>query len=315
MNRDEVAPMDRPFRFAAVIRMAGSGREWAEKARRLEDSGFDALLVPDHLVGPRLAPISAITAAACATSRLRVGTLVFANDFRHPAVLAKEAATVDVLSGGRLELGIGTGWMAHDYGRAGLPLDPPGVRVDRLTEAIRVLKGLWRGGPFSYAGDHYAIDGLEQLPAPVQRPHPRLMLGGGGPRMLRLAAREADIVNLTMRVRADGSGPDTADGGPEAFQRKIDIIRAAAGPRFGDIELGTSVLQVRVGGSGTGVAAWSAADPLAQAGTPQVLVGELPEICDGLRRWRVEYGLSYYVLHNETDLDAFQPVVRELAGS
>ncbi|MGH3391993.1 MAG: TIGR03621 family F420-dependent LLM class oxidoreductase [Actinomadura sp.] len=304
--------MNRPFRFAAVIRMADSGSAWAAKARHLEDSGFDALLVPDHLVGPRFAPIAAITAAACATSRLRVGTLVFANDFRHPAVLAKEAATVDVLSGGRLELGIGTGWMAHDYDRAGLTLDPPGVRVGRLTEAIQVLKGLWRGGPFSYTGEHYTIDGLEQLPVPVQRPHPRLMLGGGGPRMLRLAAREADIVNLTMRVRADGSGPDTTDGGPDAFQRKIDIIRAAAGPRFGDIELGTSVLQV---GVGKGVAEWSAANPLAQADTPQVLVGELPEVCDRLRRWRAEYGLSYYVLHNETDLDAFLPVVRKLAGS
>lgn len=304
--------MNRPFRFAAVIRMAGSGRAWAAKARHLEDSGFDALLVPDHLVGPRFAPIAAITAAACATSRLRVGTLVFANDFRHPAILAKEAATVDVLSDGRLELGIGTGWMAHDYDRAGLTLDLPGVRVGRLAEAIQVLKGLWRGGPFSCTGEHYTIDGLEQSPVPVQRPHPRLMLGGGGPRMLRLAAREADIVNLTMRVRADGSGPDTTDGGPDAFQRKIDIIRAAAGPRFGDIELGTSVLQV---GVGKGVAEWSAANPSAQAGTPQVLVGELPEVCDRLRRWRAEYGLSYYVLHNETDLDAFLPVVRELAGS
>ncbi|GAA2589471.1 TIGR03621 family F420-dependent LLM class oxidoreductase [Actinomadura fulvescens] len=301
------------FRFAAVIRMAGSGRAWAEKARRLEDSGFGALLVPDHLVGPRFAPVAAMTAAACATSRLTVGTLVFANDFRHPAVLAKEAATVDVLSGGRLELGIGTGWMAHDYHRAGLTLDPPAVRVDRLTEAIDVLKGLWRGGPFSYEGRHYRIDGLEQEPVPVQRPGPRLMLGGGGPRMLRLAAREADIVNLTMRVRADGAGPDTADGGPDAFRRKIEIIRAEAGDR--DVELGTSILSVgREAGPGA-PAGWSAAAPGAQAGTPQVLTGDTAKICDDLRRWREELGLTYFVLHHESDLAAFTPAVSALAGS
>jgi probable F420-dependent oxidoreductase len=304
--------MIRPFRFAAVLRMAESGKAWAEKARRLEDSGFDALLLPDHLVGPRFAPVAAITAAACATSRLRIGTLVFANDFRHPAVLAKEAATVDVLSEGRLELGIGTGWMAHDYARAGLTLDPPGVRIARLTEAIQVLKGLWRGGPFSYAGEHYTLAELEQQPLPVQRPHPRLMLGGGGPKMLRLAAREADIVNLTMRVRADGSGPDIADSGPDAFRRKIDIIREEAGSRFDDVELGTSVLQV---GVGRNVAEWSAASPSAQADTPQVLAGDLAEICDKLRRWREDHGISYYVLHNETDLDAFTPIVGTLTGT
>lgn len=302
----------RPFRFAAVIRLADSGKAWAEKARRLEDSGFDALMVPDHLVGPRFAPIAAMTAAACATSRLRVGTLVFANDYRHPSVLAKEAATLDVLSDGRLELGLGTGWMRLEYDRAGLPFDPPGVRVSRLEEAIQVMKGLWRGEPFSYQGEHYTLDALEEAPVPVQRPHPALMLGGGGPRMLRLAAREADIVNLTMRVRADGSAPDPADGGPDAFRRKIDIIREEAGSRFADIELGTSVLQI---GGDRHTASWSAANPEAQADTPQVLTGDTAEIADRLRRWRAELGLSYFVLHHESDLDAFTPVVQALAGT
>jgi probable F420-dependent oxidoreductase len=292
--------------------MAGSGKEWAAKARRLEDAGFSALLVPDHLVGPRFAPVAALTAAACATTRLNVGTLVFANDFRHPAVLAKEATTIDVLSGGRLELGIGTGWMAQDYDRAGLALDSPAVRVARLAEAIQVLKGLWRGGPFSFEGRHYTIAGLEQEPVPVQRPHPRLLLGGGGQAMLRMAAREADIVNLTMRVRPDGSGPDPADGGPDAFRRKIDIIRAEAGDRFADIELGTSVYQLGVCGEAAG---WSKANPSAQAGTPQVLVGDVAEICDTLRRWREECAISYLVLHNEFDLDAFTPIVARLAGT
>ncbi|MBG0829215.1 TIGR03621 family F420-dependent LLM class oxidoreductase [Planomonospora sp. ID67723] len=303
--------MDRPFRFAAVVREAASGREWASKARRLEDSGFDVLLVPDHLVGPRLAPVAAMTAAACATGRLRVGTLVFANDFRHPAVLAKEAATVDLLSEGRLELGLGTGWMAADYASAGLALDPPGTRVDRLAEAITVLKGLWGDGPFSFQGEHYRIDGLDQRPKPVRRPHPRLLLGGGGPRMLRLAAREADVINLGMRVRADGIGPDGADGGLDAFLAKIDLVRRAAAGRYGAIELGTSVQQLGARRPGE---SWSAADSSRQDETPQVLLGTRQDIVDKLRHWRDTHDLSYFVLHHERDLDAFTPVVEELAG-
>ncbi|GAA3228634.1 TIGR03621 family F420-dependent LLM class oxidoreductase [Actinocorallia longicatena] len=302
--------MPRTFRFGAVLRMAGSGREWADKARRLEDDGFSTLLVPDHLVGPRFSPVAAMTAAACATTTLKVGTLVFANDFRHPAVLAKEAATIDILSGGRLELGLGTGWMAHDYERAGLILDPPGVRIARLAESLRVMKGLWRGGPFTFQGEHYAINGLDQMPIPISEGGPRIMLGGGGPKMLALAAREADIVNLTMRVRADGAGPDLTDSGRAAFFKKIDIMREAAGERFPDIELGTSVLQI---GLGSDPAQWSAANPSAQVGTPQVLVGSLDEICDTVRGWREELGISYFVLHNEEDLQAFRPVVARLA--
>ncbi|GGS63780.1 LLM class F420-dependent oxidoreductase [Planobispora rosea] len=303
--------MDRPFRFAAVVREAASGREWADRARRLEDSGFDALLVPDHLVGPRFAPVAAMTAAACATSRLKVGTLVFANDFRHPAVLAKEAATVDLLSEGRLELGLGTGWMAADYTAAGLTLDPPGVRVDRLAEAIAVLKGLWGDGPFTFRGAHYRIDGLDQRPKPVRRPHPRLLLGGGGPRVLRLAAREADVINLGMRVRADGTGPDGADGGLTAFLAKIDLVRRAAADRYGAIELGTSVQQLGTRRRGE---AWSAADSSRQDETPQVLLGTRQDVVDKLRYWRDTHDLSYFVLHHERDLDAFIPVVEELAG-
>lgn len=304
--------MTRPFRFGAVIRDAESASAWAAKARMLEDSGFDVLLVPDHLVGARFAPVAALTAAACATTRLRVGTLVFANDFRHPAVLAKEAATIDLLSDGRFEMGMGTGWMAQDYERAGLRLDPPGVRISRLAEALTVMKGLWRGGPFSFAGEHYAISGLEQRPLPVRRPHPPIVLGGGGPRMLRLAAREADVVNLTLRVLPDGSAPDTGDAGPAAFRHKVDIIREAAGPRAAGIELGTSVLRV---GPGHRTADWSAAKPSAQEGTPQVLTGDLAEISARMKAWREELGLSYYVLHNEADLEAFLPVARELAGT
>ncbi|MEV0379606.1 TIGR03621 family F420-dependent LLM class oxidoreductase [Nonomuraea sp. NPDC050643] len=304
--------MVRRFRFGAVVREAGSGKAWAEKARRLEGAGFDVLLVPDHLVGPRFAPIAALTAAACATTRLRVGTLVFANDFRHPAVLAKEAATLDVLSDGRLEAGIGTGWMAGDYAGAGLALEAPGVRVGRLREAIAVLKGLWGEGPFSFRGEHYRIEGLDQRPKPVQRPRPPLVIGGGGARMLRLAAEEADVVNLGMRVKSDGSGPDPADGGLAAFLAKIAAVRAAAGERYARLELGTSVVQV---GERKAEEAWSAADSSALDETPQVLLGTRRDIADKLRHWRDEHDISYFVVHHERDLAAFTPVVEELATS
>jgi probable F420-dependent oxidoreductase len=303
--------MERRFRFGAVVRQAGSGKAWAEKARRLEGAGFEVLLVPDHLVGPRFAPVAALAAAAAATTLLSVGTLVFANDYRHPAVLAKETATLDVLSDGRLEVGLGTGWMAEDYHRAGLPFDEPGVRVERLAEAVTVLKGLWGDGPFSFAGRHYRIDGLDQEPKPVQRPHPRLLLGGGGPRMLRLAAREADVVNLGMRVRADGTGPDGSDGGLAAFTAKLRTVREAAGDRYDRLELGTSVMQV---GARKQEESWSAADTSRLDETPQVLLGTHNDIVDKLRHWRDEYDISYFVLHHERDLDAFTPIVTDLAG-
>ncbi|MGW4797771.1 TIGR03621 family F420-dependent LLM class oxidoreductase [Nonomuraea sp. NPDC004297] len=300
----------RRFRFGAVVREAGSGREWAEKARRLEGAGFDVLLTPDHLVGPRFAPIAALTAAACATTRLRVGTLVFANDFRHPAVLAKEAATLDVLSGGRLEVGIGTGWMAGDYGGAGLALDPPGVRIERLREALAVLNGLWGEEPFGFEGRHYRISGLDQRPKPLQRPRPPLVLGAGGPRMLRLAAEQADVVNIGTRVRPDGSGPDARDGGLRSLLAKLAAVRSAAGKRYPRLELGTSVLQV---GERKAEEKWSAADSAGLDETPQVLLGTRHDIADKLRHWRDEHDLSYFVVHHERDLAAFEPVVEDLA--
>jgi probable F420-dependent oxidoreductase len=300
----------RRFRFGAVVREAESGKAWAEKARRLEGAGFDVLLVPDHLVGPRLAPIAALTAAACATSRLRVGTLVFANDFRHPAVLAKEAATLDLLSGGRLEVGIGTGWMAGDYAGAGLVLEPPGVRVERLREALAVLKGLWGEGPFHFDGRHYRISGLDQQPKPLQRPRPPLVIGAGGARMLRLAAEEADVVNIGMRVKPDGSGPDLRDGGLRALLGKLAAVREAAGERYAGLELGTSVIQA---GERKAEEAWSAADSTALDETPQVLLGTRHDIADKLRYWRDEHDISYFVLHHERNLDVFEPVVEELA--
>jgi probable F420-dependent oxidoreductase len=302
----------KPFRFGVVVRKADSGRAWADRTRLIEDSGFYTLLLPDHFVGPRFAPIAAMTAAATATTTLRVGTLVLSNDYRHPVVLGKELATIDVLSDGRLDVGLGTGWMRQDYDRAGLPFDPPKVRFERFVEAVEVLRGVWSEGPFSYDGQYYHLDELVQEPKPVQKPFPKFLFPGGGPRMLRMAAKYADYVNLTLQVKADGTGVNAEDGGLEAFLGKIETIRAAAGDRFEEIELGTSIQQV---GVPEAKEAWSAVNLDRQQQTPQILLGDTAEMADKLRYWRDEHGLNFFVLHNDKDLDTFIPVVKELAGS
>ena len=187
-------------RFGVTVAPGPSATKWRDRVRALDDSPFDVLLVNDHLSGLRFAPIAALTAASELTSRLRLGTLVLANDYRHPAILAKEVATLDLLSGGRLELGIGTGWMRSDYDQTGLTFDLPKIRLARLREAVDILRGACGDTPFSYDGEHYRARALDLDPRPVQRPHPPLLMGGGGPVMLRFAARQADIVNITTRT-------------------------------------------------------------------------------------------------------------------
>src|SRR5688500_8697486 len=185
----------RPFRFGVQLSSAPSGAEWATLARRAEDLGYSSLFLPDHF-GAQLAPVPAMQAAADATTSLKVGCLVFDNDYKHPVVLAKEVATIDVLSGGRVELGIGAGWMNSDYEQSGIQHDRAGVRIDRMEEGIAVMKGLFGEGPCSYEGAHYRVTAMDGLPKPVQRPHPPLLIGGGGKRVLSIAGREADIVGI-----------------------------------------------------------------------------------------------------------------------
>jgi probable F420-dependent oxidoreductase len=182
----------RPFRFGVVGEGIRSGRQLLERACRAEELGYATLLLRDHFVaepfGDQLAPMVALTAAAAATRTLRVGSLVLDNDYRHPVLLAKEAATLDLLSGGRFELGIGAGWLREEYRRAGMPFDAPGVRVGRFEESLRVLKGLLAGPAFTFAGAHYSVTGLEGFPRPVQRPRPPILVGAGSKRMLGIAA-------------------------------------------------------------------------------------------------------------------------------
>jgi len=295
-----------------------SAPSWAALARRCEDLGYSTLTIADHL-DHQLAPVPALVAAADATTALRVGALVFCNDYRHPVVLAKDAATIDVLSGGRLELGVGAGWMTTDYEQAGIPLDRAGIRIERLAEAIIVLKGLFAAGPMTFAGEHYRISGLDGLPKPVQRPHPPILIGGGGRRILELAAREADIIGLNIDLR---SGRIDASAGPnatgEATDEKLAWIRAAAGDRIDAIELQVRIHIAAVTDDRAALAELLAPGlgltPEQSLQSPHALAGTVEQIADDLVARRERWGISAIGISIDA-MDAFAPVVARLAGS
>ena len=172
----------RPFRFGVIAENVRTRKDLVSTSRRAEELGYHIILIRDHLVedpfGHQLAPIAALATVAAVTETLRIGTLVLANDYRHPAILAKEAATLDVLSGGRFELGLGAGWLRREYEQASIPFDPARWRVGRLEEALRVFKELFAGGSLDFRGEHYRIDGLANFPEPSQRPRPPILVGG-----------------------------------------------------------------------------------------------------------------------------------------
>ena len=310
--------MVRPFRFGVQTKSAASRSAWVELARKIEDRGYSSLTMPDHF-DDQLAPAVALMAAADATEVLRIGALVWCNDYRHPVVFAKEAATLDLLSEGRLELGIGAGWMTTDYEQSGIAHDRPGARIERMAEAVDVLKGLFADGPFSYDGNHYTIDGLDASPKPVQRPHPPFLIGGGGPRMLRTAGRLADIVGINPNMASGVIDADTAtDATPDRYAEKLQWVRDGAGDRFDDIELQVRTFIVHVTDDRQATAETLAAamnisvddglrSPLAMIGTPS-------QIAEDLRERRETYGFSYIVVGAE-EMDDFAPVVAELAGT
>ncbi|MDQ3640103.1 MAG: TIGR03621 family F420-dependent LLM class oxidoreductase [Actinomycetota bacterium] len=308
---------DRRFRFGVQCSFAGSGKEWADKAARVEELGYSTLCVPDHF-DDQLAPIPALVAAAAATATLRVGTLVLDNDYRHPLLTAKEAATADVLSGGRLELGMGAGWMSRDYDQSGITFDPPSVRIDRLEEGLAVVKGLLAGGKFSFSGRHYTITDHPGTPLPVQRPRPPILVGGGGRRILTLAGREADIVSVNFDLRSGSIGPQVgATATAETTAEKVRWVRDAAGARFDEIELSHTAYLTMVtddreavaGGLGSGFGL-DADQVLAM---PNFAIGTVGQIADELERRRDELGFSYVVVGGECH-EAMAPVVARLAG-
>src|SRR5438067_1720687 len=235
----------RQFRFGGGLFWADSGADWADGARRLESLGYDTLLIGDHF-SRQFAPIPALLAAASATSRLRVTCTVFDNDFRHPAALAKEAATLDVLSGGRFEFGIGAGQNKHEYDSLGIAFDPAALRVSRFEEAVHVVKGLWQDEPLTFSGKHYQITEVDGQPKPLQRPHPPIFIGGGGKRLLSVAARQANIVGILAQALPGGGLDEGRDDGEEGIARKVGWVRAAAGERIDQLELALLIWRVRV---------------------------------------------------------------------
>ena len=304
----------RPFRFAVYAFSAPSGEAWAAFARRAEELGYDTLLVPDHL-SRQLSPIAALSAAAAVTSRLRIGPYVFANDFRHPLVMAREAATLDLLSGGRLELGLGAGWRRSDYRQLGYAYAEPGRRVDRLVEALGIVKRLLAGESVTHRGEHYTLEGARLEPVPVQRPVP-VHIGAGGPRMLRLAAREADIVGLIPQFTRSGI-PRLTDATEGALARKVALLRSAAGDRFSALELSVYCADAGMVGSGHSVAG-SAGSALKRAlvapvGSPYLLYGTLGALRDRLEQRREALGISHYAIPHHA-LESMAPLVGSLAG-
>ncbi|MAE93397.1 MAG: F420-dependent oxidoreductase [Deltaproteobacteria bacterium] len=322
--------MARPFRFAVQSFSAPSATAWRDRARQVEALGYTTLHLADHILGPgpaipstnhpvqELAAVPAIAAAAAATETLRVGCRVFCNDYRHPVMLAKEAATLDLLSDGRLELGLGAGWLQAEYASIGLDFDPPATRIERLEETVGLIKTLMAPGEAKLSGRYVHAEGFEGAPQPVQKPHPPILIGGGSKRILSLAAREADIVSLNFNNRAGVLGPDGMKSGTaEATAEKIGWVRAAAGARFEDLELEigayftfvTDDPEAIAGGMG-GAMGLSAEEMLAH---PHGLIGSLDGICEELERRREAYGISYVTVGDNV-IEAFAPVVARLSG-
>ncbi|HUR22416.1 MAG TPA: TIGR03621 family F420-dependent LLM class oxidoreductase [Acidimicrobiales bacterium] len=310
----------RPFRFGVQVGSAADGRAWRELARKVEDLGYSTLWVPDHF-DDQWGPLVALTAAAMATTTLKVGPLVLDNDYRHPGVVAREMATLDLVSEGRLELGLGAGWRRSDYARHGLDFDRPGTRMDRLEEAVSIIKALWsdEGGDVDFKGVHYSLQGARRRPRPKQRPRPPLLLAGGGRRMLSLAAREADIVGFNANLAAGEVGPAMARQGlAERFRERVVWVREAAGERFEELELHCHTFLCMVGGDPRSVAAVMAGPlgvtPEEAMQVPMALVGTVDELCDVLHERRTEFGFSYWSIPANA-YEAFAPVVSRLCGT
>lgn len=317
---DRALTRPRPFRFGVQCSSPPDvdAASWAALARRVEGVGAHRLTVSDHL-DDQLAPFPALMAAADATTTLRLGTLVLCNDFRHPVVMAKEAATLDLLSGGRFELGMGAGWMTSDYATTGIAFDDHRTRIARLEEAVQIVDGLLSGGSVHHDGEHYRVDGLVGSPRPVQRPRPPLVIGGGGRRILEVAGRHADVVGLNPALPRGvidaAAGPDATE---EATVRKLGWVRDAAGDRFADLEIQTRIHLVVVTDDRHGTAealAPAFGIPAAEAlRSPHALCGSVEQIVDDLVERRERFGISGIGI-SLADLDQMTPVIEALSGT
>jgi len=320
----------RPFRFGFTGGASSKRAKLLDSARTVEALGFSTFGLADHFVRP-LAPLIAGQAVADATTTLRITQTVLAQDFREPAVLAKELATLDVLSEGRLQIGLGAGWLQQEYDDAGVRFESATARIARLEETVLILKGLFTQERLSFSGEHYRVHELQGLPRPVQQPWPPIMIGGGGKKLLSVAARQADIVQLMPSNPNGRSLLDASQFSGDAIEEKIGWIRDAAGSRFADIELSAQLLEcavtdrpdehlsdfadriamvtARMGGADV------AFDPDELGRSPIVAVGTLDEVCDQLVETRRRYGISYFAAPVDARPEVLAPVIERLAGT
>jgi probable F420-dependent oxidoreductase len=322
-----VEPATRPIRFGAGAPALATRDDLVRAARQAEQLGYSTLGISDHVMSA-VAPLLALQAMADATTTLRLALRVVNQDFRHPVILAKELATLDLLSGGRVEAGLGAGWMDADYRQSGIPLDPPSVRIDRLEEYVQVVAGLFGDNPFSFSGNHFTVTELVGRPRPVQTPPP-ILIGGGGRKLLSLAARHADIVGIALRNAGGTLAIDPAELTDDGVATKVGWVRDAAGHRFDQLELNLSLLGVEItsdrragarailervdkvvtmsGGRGL-----SLGDDEVLA-SPCFLVGSVDEICEQLLSLRDRYGFSYFSTSFGTSLESLAPVIEQIA--
>ena len=309
----------RPFRFGVQAHRASSRGAWVELARRVEGNGYSTLGLPDHF-DDQLAPVPALQCAADATTALRLGALVYDNDYKHPIVLAKELATMDVLSDGRVQIGIGAGWTAADYEHSGIPFDPPGVRISRLIEAVSIIRSALAGETFSFAGEHYTITDYTGTPQPVQSRLP-FLIGGGGPRVLRYAAGEADIVGINPTLTSGTLDESTfASMTAQAVDEKVAVVHdaALAAGRLDEIELNVRAFIVTVtddpDAAMQGIADFTGASKEMIAASPFALVGPPGKLAEDLLARRERWGFNYVIV-GQNEIESFAPVVAALAGS
>jgi probable F420-dependent oxidoreductase len=314
----------RRFRFGMIDESSQTRERLIRSAQQAERLGYSTFLIRDHFIQGdflhQLAPIATLATVAVVTTTLRIGTLVFDNDYRHPALLAKETATLDLLSGGRLELGLGAGWLREEYGQTGIPFEAPGVRIERMREAIHVLKGLFAGSPFSFQGKHYQISNLDSFPKPVQHPHPPLLIGAGGKRMLTIAAQEANIIGILASALPNGVLENIpTDRLASSVAEKVALIRQAAGARFEQIELSivpTVVItndQQQAAEQIIAKQGWNGIGVEQVLEMPSYLIGSVEQIIEKLTLLRERFALSYFII-SDASMEAFAPVVAALAA-
>ena len=320
--------MTKPFRFAVQSFNATSGADWTDQVRKAEDLGYSAFHLADHILGPgpaltkanhpeqNLAAIPAMAYAAAVTKTIKIGCRVFCIDYHLPVVLIKSAMTIDKLSNGRLEFGLGAGWITEEYAALGIHKDEPKVRIDRLADVIEAVKAFRGDGMADLTNNTVQWKDFSGVPKPISKPP--IMVGGGSPRVLRLGGREADIVSLNFNNRMGLIGPDGVNMSTEdETRKKVNWIKEGAGSRFNDLEIEIGAYFTFVMDDPSPVLGMFANNfQLSEAEMrkhPHALFGSVDTICEELQRRREMFGISYVTVNKDT-AESFAPVVARLAG-